>query len=44
MEMINTYKISVGNPEGKRPLGIHRRWWEDNIKMELGEVMFAGVD
>jgi hypothetical protein len=31
----------VGRPEGKRPLGIHRRRWEDNIKMDLGEI---GVD
>jgi len=25
----------VGKPKGKRPLGIHRRGWEDNIKMDL---------
>jgi hypothetical protein len=29
------YRISVGRPEGKRPLGITRRMWEDNIKMDL---------
>jgi hypothetical protein len=28
----------VGKPEGKRPLGRHRRRWEDNIKMDLQEV------
>jgi len=28
----------VGKPEGKRPLGIPRRRWEDNIKMDLQEV------
>jgi len=32
------YWVLVGNPEGKRPLGRHRRRWEDNIKMDLQEV------
>ena len=32
------HKVLVGKPEGKRPLGRPRRRWEDNIKMELGEV------
>jgi len=32
------YRVSVGKPEGKRPLGIPRRRWEDNIKMDLREV------
>jgi len=31
-------RISVGKPEGRRPLGIPRRRWEDNIKMGLQEV------
>jgi hypothetical protein len=31
----------VGSPEGKRPLGRPRRRWEDNIKMDLGEL---GID
>jgi hypothetical protein len=35
--MRNTYKIMVGNPEGKRPLGRPRRRWDDNIKMDLRE-------
>jgi hypothetical protein len=30
--------ILVGRPEGRRPLGRHRRRWEDNIKMDLQEV------
>ena len=30
--------------EGKRPLGRHRRRWEDNIKMDLEEVGYAGMD
>jgi len=32
------YRVLVGNPEGKRPLGRLRRRWEDNIKMDLQEV------
>ena len=32
------HKVSVGKPEGKRPLGRPRRRWEDHIKMDLEEV------
>ena len=32
------HRVLVGKPEGKRPLGIPRRRWEDNIKMDLQEV------
>ena len=32
------YRVLVGKPEGKRPLGIPKRRWEDNIKMDLQEV------
>ena len=32
------HKVSVGKPEGKRPLGRPRHRWEDNIKMDLQEV------
>ena len=32
------YKVLVGKPEGKRPLGRTRRRWEDTIKMDLQEV------
>jgi hypothetical protein len=32
------YKVMVGKPEGKRPLGRPRRRWDDNIKMDLQEV------
>jgi len=32
------YRVLVGKPEGKRPLGKSRRRWEDNIKMDLQEV------
>jgi hypothetical protein len=34
-EMRNMFKILVGKPEWKRPLGRCRREWEDNIKMDL---------
>ncbi|KAJ4428685.1 hypothetical protein ANN_25678 [Periplaneta americana] len=37
-ESRNAYKLLVGRPEGKRPLGRPRRRWEDNIKMDLREV------
>jgi hypothetical protein len=33
--MRNAYKILVGKPEGKRPLGRPRRGWEDNIRIDL---------
>jgi hypothetical protein len=32
------YKVSVGKPEGKRPLGRPRRGWEDGIRMGLREI------
>ena len=32
------HKVLVGKPEGKRPLRIPKRRWEDNIKMDLQEV------
>jgi len=34
----------VGKPEGKRPLGTPRLRWEDNIKMDLQEVGYGGMD
>ena len=34
----NAYRVLVGKPEEKRPLGRPRRRWEDNIKMDLREV------
>jgi hypothetical protein len=37
-EKNNVYRILVGNPEVKRPLGIHRSKWENNIKIDLGEI------
>ena len=38
------YRILVGKPEGKRPLGRPRHRWEDNIKMDLQEVECRGMD
>jgi hypothetical protein len=38
------YKILVGKPEGKRPLGRPRRRWEDGIRMDLRETGLGGVD
>jgi len=40
----SVYRISVGKPERKRPLGRPRRRWEDNIKMDLQEVRSGGMD
>ena len=34
----NAYRILVGKPEGKRPLGRPRCRWEDNVKMDLRKV------
>jgi hypothetical protein len=38
------YRILVGRPDGRRPLGRPRRRWEDNINMDLQEVGWEGVD
>jgi hypothetical protein len=43
-EKRNTYRLLVGKPEGKRPLGRPRRRWMDNIGMDLGEVGWDDVD
>jgi hypothetical protein len=37
-EKRNAYRLLVGKPEGKMPLGRQRRKWVDNIRMDLGEV------
>jgi hypothetical protein len=39
----NGYRLLMGKPEGKRPLGRPRRRWEDNIRMDLGEVGWSDV-
>ena len=43
-ERKGVYKVLMGKPEGKRPLGRPRRRWEDNIKMDLQEVECGGMD
>jgi hypothetical protein len=43
-EKRNAYRILVGNPEGKRPLGRPRRRWVDNIKMDLREIKWDDID
>jgi hypothetical protein len=38
------YRVLVGKPEGKRPMGRPRHRWEDNIKIDLQEVGCGGMD
>jgi hypothetical protein len=44
VEKRNAYRVLVRKPEGKRPLGRPRRRWVDNIKMDLLETGWGGVD
>jgi hypothetical protein len=43
-EKRNAYRILVGKPEGKRPLGKPRRRWMDNIEVDLRERGCDGID
>ena len=43
-ERRGVYRVLVGKPEGKRLLGRPRRRWVDNIKMDLQEVGYGGMD
>jgi len=43
-ERRGVYRVLVGKPEGKRPLGRPEHRWEDNIKMDLQEVECGGMD
>jgi hypothetical protein len=43
-EGIGVYRVLVGRPEGKRPLGRPRHRWEDNIKLYLREIGIDGVN
>jgi hypothetical protein len=43
-ERRGAYRALVGKPEGRKPLGRPRRRWEDNIKIKLREVGWAGMD
>jgi len=38
------YRVLLGKPEGRRPLGRHRRRWVDNIRMDLQEVGCGYMD
>jgi hypothetical protein len=38
------YRVLVGRPDVKRPLGRHRRRWENNIKMDFQEVGWRNMD
>jgi hypothetical protein len=43
-EKRNAYRILVGKPKGKRPLRRPRRRWVDNIKIDLREIGWDGMD
>ena len=43
-ETRGVYRVLVGKPEGKKPLGKPRHRWEDKIKMDLQEVGCGGMD
>jgi len=43
-ERRGVYRVLVGKPDGKRPLGSPRRRWEDIIMMDLQEVGCGGMD
>jgi hypothetical protein len=43
-ETRNAYRLLLGKPEGKRPLGRPRRGWLDNIKINLREIGWNGMD
>jgi hypothetical protein len=43
-EKRNAYRILVGKPEAKRPLGRPRRRWVDNIRIDLREIGWVGMD
>jgi hypothetical protein len=43
-EKMNAYRILVGKPEVKRPLGRPRHRWEDNIRLDLREIGWGVID
>jgi hypothetical protein len=43
-EKRNAYRVLVGKPKGKIPLGRLRHRWDDNIKMDLREIGWVGID
>jgi hypothetical protein len=40
----NAYRVFVGKPKGKKPLGRPSCRWEDNVKMDLREIGWAGMN
>jgi hypothetical protein len=40
----NAYMILLGKPEGKKPLGRPNRWWVNNVKIDLREIGWGGMD
>jgi hypothetical protein len=44
VEERKVYKVLVGKPVGKSPLGRPRRRWEDGIRLDLREIGLGGVD
>jgi hypothetical protein len=42
--MLNTYRILVRKPEGKRPLGRPRRRWVENMNMDLRDIGWGGMN
>jgi hypothetical protein len=43
-ERRGVYRVLVGKPDGKRPLGRPRHRWEDDIKIDLQEVGYGGME
>jgi hypothetical protein len=43
-EVRGVYRVMVGRPEGKRPVGRPRHRWEDNIKIDLRDIVMDGAN
>jgi hypothetical protein len=43
-EKRKAFRIFLGKPDGKGPLGRPRRWWVNNIKMDLRAIEWDGID
>jgi hypothetical protein len=43
-EKRNVYRLSMRKPERRRPLGTPRHGWVDNIRLDLREIEFCGMD
>jgi len=40
----NPCKLLIGRPEGKKPFGKYKNWWEDTIKLSVKEIQCKGID